>query len=184
MFVMLRCRQPLQDVADLSFTAFQSTITSPALAAVAHHWLEARGNKPMPSWKEISPSRIARQLSIVWFYDYDQTSDSFTGRLAGIRIEQKFGHRFKGLSMQSLYEPVAYQLLFARYKRVVWEPKLYKGEGGSLIHEDRAGPGERIILPLAGDHVHADGIMGATDYRTSALPAMEEGFEHDRWYSL
>lgn len=168
----------------MSFTAFHSTITSPALAEVAQHWQEARGNQPMPSWKDISPSRIARQLSIIWFYDYDPASDSFTGRLAGSRIEQKFGYKFKGLAMQSLYEPVVYQLLFARYKRVVWEPKLYKGEGGSHIHEDRAGSGERIILPLASDHVHADGIMGATDYRTSALPAMEPGFEHDRWFSL
>lgn len=119
----------------------------------------------------------------MWFYDYDRDADAFTGRLAGARIDEKFAYRFKGAPMRDLYEPVVFQILFARFKRVVWEPKLYKGEGISHIATDRSGPTERIILPLASDHVHADGIMGATDYETSNLPPMESGQETDRWFS-
>jgi hypothetical protein len=168
----------------LSFEAYESTITSPALKAVAQHWRQARANNHLPSWKDISPSAIARQLAIIWFYEYDRATDTFVGRLAGNRIDRKFGHRFKGVPLQDLYNPESFQIVSARYKRVILEPKLYKGEGVSHIQNDRAGPGERITLPLASDHINPDGIIGATDYDTNDLPPMEAGSEIDRWFSL
>ncbi|MBU6297803.1 MAG: PAS domain-containing protein [Alphaproteobacteria bacterium] len=168
----------------MSFQAFEQAITSPALKRVAQHWNNVRGSRLMPGWSDISPSRISGQLSIIWSYRYDRVADAFTGRLAGDQIERMFGKNIRGAPMSALYPAEEFPRLFARSKRVVCEPALYRGEGMVFKHVDHYGHGERIIMPLAEDGALGDGILGATVYQ-SFMGAGPIGLpEIESWFAL
>ncbi len=168
----------------MNFQAFEQAIVSSALRHVAEHWNDARGSRAMPSWGDIRPAQIAAELPIVWSYKYDRTADTFTGRLAGEQIEKIFGKTIRGSPMAEIYPEEEFPRLFARSKRVVCEPALYRGEGMVFKHADHYGHGERIIMPLAGDGILGDGILGATKYQSlGGSPAVGIS-EYDDWFPL
>jgi hypothetical protein len=148
----------------MNFELFANSIESPALRAVALHWAAARGPAQMPSWEQLRPSQFAAQLSLVWAFKYDRATGDFTGRLAGNRITRGFGKNFRGLPMQELHPPEVFPKIHLHMTRIVSEPVAYRGAGQLFRHGPRIVEGERIILPLAGDGVHADGVLGASDY--------------------
>jgi hypothetical protein len=171
----------------MGFREFEAAIVSPALKVVARHWNDARGGRRMPGWSNIKPSAIAPHLPIVWSFKYDRASDTFTSRLAGERITSIFGKSLRGLPMLEIYGPDEYPALFARNKKAVTEPAFMRGSGLVFRHLDRYGTGERIIVPLAEDGEHGDGIFGATEYRVSATPPARDVLtagEMEEWYSL
>ena len=141
----------------------------------------------MPAWSDIKPSAIAAQLPIVWSYKYDPATAEFTGRLAGERIARMFGRDFRGTPMAELQPAADFPWVYAMCKRIVAEPALYHGAGLMYRHLDKYGKGERIVMPLAGDGITADGILGATDYwleagEASAAPTSEPEIED--WFRL
>jgi hypothetical protein len=148
----------------MSITEFLGHIESPRLLNVARHWLVARGGRRMPGWRDIDPLAIAAELPIVWSWKYDRLADSFTGRLAGDDVDAVFGKSMRGVPMKDFFDARFYELVFARHRRVVTEPALAHGSGPVFVHADRYGQGERIILPLADDGEHGDGLIGATVY--------------------
>lgn len=148
----------------MSFEHFTNSIKSPALRAVAVHWAAARDMARMPSWEQLRPSQLAAQLSLVWAFKYDRATGHFTGRLAGNRITQGFGKNFRGLPMQELHPPEVFPMIHRHMTRIVSEPVAYRCAGQLFRHGSRVIEGERIILPLAGDGIHADGVLGASDY--------------------
>jgi len=153
----------------MSFENFLSAIEAPALREIARHWRAARGTRRMPGWRDIDAIAIARHLPIVWSWKYDRDTDRFTGRLSGEDINAVFGKSIRGVAMKEFFADWQYDLIFARHKRVVVEPAFARGSGPVFIHARKYGSGERIILPLADDGVHGDGILGATVYQV--LPA-------------
>jgi hypothetical protein len=168
----------------MSFAAFEATIVSPALKAIARHWNEARGARRMPGWSNLKPSAMAPHLPIVWACTYDRVTDTFTGRLGGERITSLFGKTFRGLQMAEDYQ---YPAFFARAKRIVTEPAFMRGHGLVYRHLDRYGTGERIMMPLADDGEHGDGVFGATEYNmSSATPTQEsiQAGEAVSWFRL
>lgn len=120
----------------------------------------------MPGWNDIRPARIAGQLPCIWAYTYDQASDTFTGRLAGDRIEAIFGKTFRQTPLLEIFPQAQYEDIFLRAKRVISEPALNRGEGLVFKQLDRYGYGERIILPLASDGIRSDGLLGCTEYHS------------------
>ncbi|MDE2227954.1 MAG: PAS domain-containing protein [Alphaproteobacteria bacterium] len=148
----------------MSFQDFLAAIRSPELRSIALHWQAARGTKRMPGWKDLDPAAIAPYLRIVWSWKYDSASDTFTGRLAGDAITDAFGESLRGKPMKEFFAGRQYERMFARHKRVVTEPTFAHGSGPVFIHAGRHGQGERIIMPLASDGNHGDGIFGATIY--------------------
>ncbi|MDE2183778.1 MAG: PAS domain-containing protein [Alphaproteobacteria bacterium] len=168
----------------MGFEDFERKIKSPALKSVAGHWQQTRGSRLVPAWNDIRPSVIAGQLSMIWSYTYDAQADKFTGRLAGVGIEQKFGKSFRGTPMIDLYPPEDYQRLFERAKRVVCGPALYHGEGMVFRHLKQSGYGERIMLPVGADGVHGDGLLGATDYQFVYGGFNPDQLETETWFDL
>jgi Uncharacterized protein conserved in bacteria len=168
----------------MSFSEFIASIRSDSLRQVALHWDYARHGRKMPAWHDIQPAVIVQQLRFIWAYRYSCDSGEFIGRLAGNMIESIFGKSFRGTPMKELYRSFDYERLYDRAKRVVTEPALYRGEGRVFYHIERAGAGERIILPLAEDGLTGDGIMGATIYQApnTARTAVPEESEH--WFAL
>jgi len=168
----------------MSFLEFEQSITSTALKAVARHWNDARCDRLMPDWTSIRPSAIAGQLSIVWSYRYDLSTDTFTGRLSGDQIDQIFGKNLRGVPMKDVYPPNEYPRLFARAKRVVGEPAFYRGEGMVFEHAAHFGLGERIMMPLSSDGVTSDGVVGATEYKAVRGNSSDLHAEAEFWFPL
>lgn len=168
----------------MSFEAFVSSIVSKDLRNIALHWNDARGDRLMPGWGNIRPSKIAAQLPLLWTYRYDPVTDSFTGRLAGDQIEQVFGKSFRGTPMAEIYSSSDYPRLFQRTKRVTIEPAFFLGKGTVFRHVDRYGEGERIILPLAEDGIHGDGVIGGTVYDSHRGSPENDSGEAENWFSL
>src|SRR4051812_11899663 len=80
-------------------TAIQAclaTIRSTDLKAVAEHWAAAKGERLMPCWRQLQPSRMAKQLPIIWAFKYDPETRQFLGRLAGTRVTQLMDRSFRG----------------------------------------------------------------------------------------
>ena len=168
----------------MNFQAFEQSIVSPALKHVAAHWNEVRGSRAMPSWSDIRPLHIKAELPLTWSYKYDKTADALIGRLAGDQIEKVFRKTFRGTPMSALYPADTYPHMFARFRRVVCEPALYRGEGMIFKCVDHYGHGERIVLPLSGDGVLGDGILGATKYNSiRGHPGIEHP-ESEAWFAL
>jgi hypothetical protein len=171
----------------MSFQEFQAWIKSPALLQVAAHWNDARLSRMMPSWSDLKPARIAAHLSFVWSFRYDADSGEFLGRLVGDRIARHIGKSFQGLPLDEAYPPEARAWAKALFKRVVTEPALYGHLGIIFKQMGQPGSGERIVLPLSSDGLHADGILGATifepllDAPVTLIPP-SEGTE--RWFPL
>ncbi len=55
------------------------------------------------------------------------------------------------------------------------EPCFCHGKGLVFIHAGRYGHGERVVLPLAEDGEHGDGIFGATIYHSMQRGMAETG---------
>jgi len=168
----------------MSFAAFETAITSPALRCVARHWNAVRGSKTMPDWTDLRPNKIAAHLGIIWSYRYDRATDAMIGRLAGDEIEQIFGKTFRGTPMTQLYPPDQFPHMFARFRRIVCDPALYLEHGKVFQSVDHFGFGERIALPLAQDGVTGDGIIGATVYETFSNSVPPPLPDRAQWHSL
>ena len=168
----------------MSFEQFERAIKSTALRRVALHWNEVRGANKLPAWNAIRPAAIASELPMVWSYDYDRATDTFTGRLSGDAIDQIFGRNIKGVPMRELYPASDYLRLFERTKRVVCDPVLYRGEGMVFTHKGRYGLGERIMMPMGNDGTKGDGIFGATEYQVTLGEASEHRPEAESWFQL
>lgn len=86
----------------MDFAAFESSIVSENLRAIARHWQSARGQNALPAWSDIRPSAIAKQLPIVWSFTYDAAQDEFVGKLGGEAITLLVGRSLKGAHISDL----------------------------------------------------------------------------------
>ena len=151
------------------------------------HWNAVRQGRRMPCWTDITPSRIAAHLSLVWSFKYDAMKDAFTGRLVGERISRHIGKGFRGLSLAEAYPAEALPWVTVMFRGVVREPAVY-ANAGALFHQlGREHLGERILLPLSEDGLAADGVLGATilhDAANMPLTLMAPDRADERWFSL
>lgn len=148
----------------MSFQALHESIISDDLRVVARNWQTARGRRYMPAWRDIDPVPLGLQLRYIWAWKYDRAAETFTGRLAGEDIAAIFGKPLHGARMEDYFPPEIYRLFFPWMHRVVTEPIFARGSGLIYRRLGRNFAGERIILPLAEDGIHGDGVIGASFY--------------------
>lgn len=158
-------RPTIDDLADPVANALET----PCLHILLQHWRAARGDHQMPGWSDIDPAKLKSLLPFIWSWSYDHASDSFTGRLAGEEINAIFHKSLRQVPMAAFFKDWDYETIFARHKRVIDEPSIAIGKGLVFSHAGRQIFGERLILPLASDGKHADGIIGATFYDFNRL---------------
>ncbi len=167
------------------FDAFLSRIQSPPLQAVAGHWLAARRDRRMPGWSDLSPSGMARHLTMVWAFKYDRARGEFTSRLAGNRIMTGFGRGFRGTPLKDLHPPHVFEIAQAHMTRLVSDPALYYCSGRLFKAGDRVVEGERIMMPLASDGSDGDGALGATAYESQNITGpVEVVVGNIEWFSI
>jgi hypothetical protein len=154
----------------MSYAAFIGAIKEPALIDVVTHWNEARGSRRLPAWRDLDATVLGRRLPIIWAWHYDAALDSFIGRLAGEEIVAVLGRSIRGRRIETCFPSEAVPLILARYRRVVHDPCFMRGHGRVFAPVGGSGIGERVVLPLGDDGLHADGILGATVYRLPVRP--------------
>jgi hypothetical protein len=170
----------------MSFAEFERSIESADLKAVAVHWNAARGASLMPSWNDIRPAAIPKQLRVLWSFAYDPGQDEFIGRIGGEAINRIFGRNIKGVKLSELSAMLNRDRMVARLKRVMQEPALVSGFSPMFSQQDQYGIGERIVLPLGADKRTGDAVLGATEYRTEGyVPSdFQKLPERENWFSL
>ena len=145
--------------------SLNAAIQSPGLKAVFAHWLDARGARAMPAWKDIDAAAIGKYLPLVWAWRFDHAQGVFIGRLAGEEILAVLGKEIRGRPLQQCFPADAANLVHDRYKAVIDGPQAMRTTGHVHMKTGRHGIGERIVLPLSEDGVTGDGVLGATEYR-------------------
>lgn len=171
----------------MSFAEFHSSLASPRLQAIATHWNAVRGGAAMPSWEQLQPSKIAPYLAMIWVWKYDRASGEFTGRLAGSLITRAFEQNFRGIALRDAHPPEVLAWVEPALTRVVCGPNLYRNSGNLFRQSGRITQGERIMLPLASDGEHGDGILGASCYGpllTARSDDMELLRDREEWFAV
>jgi len=167
------------------FSGFRSSITSPALQAIADHWQQVRADKAMPSWSDLSPSAMSEHLKRLWAFKYDCATGDFYARLAGTRAMARFGKSFRGTPLQELHPPPVFEQARSHMTRIVSEPAFARCTGKLFRIGDSFIEGERIGLPLASDGVHGDGVLGASDFKHFPGPgSVELIYDRMEWFGV
>lgn len=149
-----------------ALASFCDLLDDNRIIALLHHWQAARGDRLMPAWSDIDLTELRHAAPIIWSWSYDRDSDSFTGRLAGQKIRELVGKPITGKAMADYFSGWNYAEIFARHKRVVADCAVALERGLVFCRGEHQGTGERLILPLAADGIHPDGLIGATAYAT------------------
>jgi hypothetical protein len=159
----------------MSYASFHAVIKEAALLAIAAHWHAACGARLLPAWRDIDACALAPHLPIVWSWRYDPTRETFIGRLAGEEINAMLGVGIRGKTLEECFAPDAVAVLRQRYQAVMDGPSFMVSHGKVFARAGRCGYGERIVLPLADDGIHPDGLLGATVYRLGIAPTGRNG---------
>ncbi|SMF41288.1 PAS domain-containing protein [Tistlia consotensis] len=149
----------------MGFEALFASLQAAALRDVADHWNRCRGARRMPGWQDLDPAELKPHLPIVWSWRFDPELGDFVGRLAGEQINAAFGKSLRGKTPNQFFAPEHAREMRWRMEKVMIGPCGMRGSGHVFVHAGGAGEGERLILPLAGDGVTGDGVLGATVYR-------------------
>lgn len=167
------------------FPEFRNRIASPALRAIADHWLQVRADRAMPAWSDLSPSAISEHLKRVWAFKYDRATGDFTARLAGTRTMARFGKSFRGTPLRDLHPPNVFEQAQSHMIRIVSEPAFVRSTGKLFRIGDHTTEGERIVLPLAADGMHGDGVLGASDFKHFPGPgSVELIYDRLEWFAV
>ena len=168
-------RPPDQTIAMTHFQTLDAAIQSPALKTVFAHWLDVRGDRALPAWRNIDAVAIGKYLPMVWAWRFDFAQGTFIGRLAGEEIVAVLGKEIRGRPLEQCFPANAVQLVLDRYKAVMVGPRIMHTTGQVYLRTGRHGIGERIVLPLGDDGVNGDGVLGATEYRLDIGDARRVG---------
>ena len=169
----------------MSFDAFARCVTSPVLREIVSHWGDARGTRMLPAWEDVRLNGLGTQVSLAWVYNYDIATGRFTGRLAGDKITKAFGKNLRGLPLDDAHSAQDYLWVHSYLTRIVTEVAAYRSVGKLFKQAGRFIEGERIAMPLSSDGVHADGVLGASDYRHPHLDGPFEILtENETWERL
>jgi len=141
-------------------------IRTERLRMLLEHYLEVRGDRRMPSRRDIEPLRLGPVLPFIWVSDYEAAAGTFRYRLAGEQEKELWGQPVSGRLLSEFSPPERFSATNETFLKVLREEAALIAHGAVFRCSGRIGLGERLILPLASDGVIADGLIGAT-YRES-----------------
>ncbi len=139
-----------------------STSKSRQLRTLLTHYLEARGDKRMPSRRDIDPARLGPVLPIIWLSEYEPAAGTFRYRLAGEEVNEIFGGSVAGRLLSDIVAGDRFQATNKNFLKVIRDEAALLASGPIYRCTDRIAMGERLVLPLSSDGVTADGLLGAT----------------------
>jgi hypothetical protein len=160
-------------------------VISPPLRAIAQHWDQVRGGRPMPTWKDLSTSALSPHFKMIWGFQHHPQTGDFTGRLAGKNVKDWIGANFWGASLKDLHPPHVFGLAHQFLSNVVSIPAAGRCSGRLFTMGGEPVRGERIALPLAADGMTGDAILGASDYHGPLMSGpVELIHENMEWFAI
>jgi len=165
----------------VGFGEFSKSLTSPALRAVAQHWNEVRGTRPIPAWADLSSTALSPYFKLLWGFDYDAATQEFVGRLAGNHIKEWLGANFLGAKLHDLHPPRVVKEASQVLSAVVSIPAISRCSGRLFTIDGRGVPGECIALPMGNNGVTPNGVLGVSFYefpgRSGAIELVHENIQ-------
>jgi hypothetical protein len=156
---------------------------SVVLKQILRHWDSARGGNLMPSFEQLQLSSLPDPIRRIWVYRYE--GGRFTGRLADDKISKDIGKNFHNLPLEEAHTAATYLWVHRVLTRTVTEPAIYRSSGTLYRQAGRLIAGERIALPLAGDGITGDGVLGVSYFREPDLEGPCELInENEAWLPL
>ena len=137
---------------------------SPRILALLRHWHAACRGRVMPAWMDIDPTEMPSALPNIWAWSYDRENEEFRGRIAGEAIRSIFRRSIAGASMRDYFQAGNDDRIMQGYRRVVSAPAIGFERGILFQFEEHCAIGARLILPLASDGVHCDGVVGVMTF--------------------
>lgn len=159
----MQARPPSDSLCD-GIAFIDKNARSPRILSLLRHWRDACQGRVMPAWADIDPTEMPSALPNIWAWSYDRRSGEFLGRIAGEAIRSIFRRPIAGVSMRDYFQAWNYDRIVQRYKRAVATPAIGFERGIVFQLEEHYAIGARIILPLASDGLHCDGVVGVTTY--------------------
>jgi len=141
-------------------------IKSPALRLLLRHYLEVRGERRMPSRRDLDAARLGPVLSMIWVNEYEPAAGTFRYRLAGEAVNEIFGVSVAGKLLSDFVGPDRFKAVNGNFLKVIGDEVALLASGPIYACTDRIAMGQRLALPLSSDGVRADGILGATARET------------------
>ena len=133
-------------------------LRDPALRKVYYYWCLIKGERELPSRKDIAPEEMKVYLSRVMLIDVSYQPLDFVYRVFGSGIAQAAGKDYTGKSVRQL-EPADFAgLIWRQYLDVVNQRK-------PCLHGIRLAAGARLLryhrltLPLSGDGAVVDKLL-------------------------
>lgn len=155
-----------QYAADETVLAFRDemirAINNPPLRQLLDHYLAVRGERRLPSRRDIDPLQLAPVLPIIWISEYEPAAGTFRYRLAGEQVNEIWGMSVAGRLLSDFVAPERFQVTNEAFLKVMRAQAALLMSGPVYRCTDRIALGERLVLPLSSDGVNADGLIGAT----------------------
>ena len=143
----------------------------PVLGTALAYWIEKRGDRRMPSRRDIDPIEIPRKtLPNLQIIDVINGGARFRYRLVGTATVEAYGEDFTGRYPDEIFPADLRDFIHGIYRQVsVWKAPLFlsnryvTAKGFELASQ-------RIYMPLSDDNAEAHHILGVLtfEYNTSA----------------
>lgn len=141
-------------------------IKSPALRLLLQHYLEVRGERRMPSRRDLDAAQLGPVLSMIWVNEYEPAAGTFRYRLAGEAVNEIFGVSVAGKLLSDFVGADRFEAVNGNFLKVIGDEVALVATGPIYGCTDRIALGQRLALPLSSDGLKADGIIGATARET------------------
>ena len=159
-----------------------SGIKSRRLRMLLEHYIEVRGDKRMPSRRDINAIHLGPVLPVIWISEYEPAADTFRYRLAGEVVNEIFGASVSGRLLSDIVPGDRFVQVNNNFLKTIRDEVAMPASGPIYRCTDRIIMGDRLSLPLSSDGRRADGIIGATaretmvDFNAASMSQQEVEF--------
>lgn len=135
------------------------------IRALYDHWRSIHPPSGLPDRQHFDPLDVPRLLGNIWMIDVFRDPLRFRFRLVGTVMVDFMGHDATGKWVDDLTSGPEGDLAIERLRRLVEEKTpIYRAGPPSITHQKDFYRLERVYLPLAGDGVTVDIILGIAVY--------------------
>ncbi|HXP75798.1 MAG TPA: PAS domain-containing protein [Stellaceae bacterium] len=136
-------------------------LRNPVLRRAYEYWCLRKGDRPLPSRKDISPEDMKTYLSNVMLIDVSYEPLDFVYRVFGSGIAQAHGKEYTGKSVRELEPPEFSNLVWHQYLEVVRERKPCL-HGICFQAEGKYHKYHRLTSPLSSDGSTIDKLLAVS----------------------
>ena len=135
--------------------------SDPTLLAVHRYWDEKRGQRRMPSRRDIDPLDIGRHLSNIILIDVEQAPFRLRYRLIGTTITEVMGRDSTGKYYDEIYAPELLDKIYASFHWMIEHMAPLRTYGEAFYPDKDIYGYEALNLPLSNDGEVINMVFGA-----------------------